>query len=526
MKLALKRSRIFASVLALLLLASLMNACSRGEQKSESATNTVAPGKVVKEFPLLGHLPQDTIGFFTTRSYGKAFEEYARSPWVQLGLTQGGGASPLSAASQLGQGQMGGQFLETFSKMTAQRDSIKALLLYIREKSAEQEGSAFPIFGLIADCKSENVCAAAVSAFEKESGIPVSRDDSGVLTLKIPHQSDGQPEQSLVVYLKQEGARIVASNDKTAIAQHLLTKQESEYVIPEKLLQSVAIDTALDIAWFDFQKFEKLSIAQQELPPEESHLPLYALLTRSFSGNSTQLMRAELKPETLQLPIFKTHSKGEQSPRLFSVSEGLIFEAGLSSAVIKEVIANIPADSGLPASAGTIQIALLDGGAVSPFPAIALAIETNEPAAVKSSLEQILTQSISKGGLPVDTNWMQTEVNGAAVSFIMSPLGIGIFLTETESAVLAATSQTALQTLIAGRSSVQAVKDEQGSLVMGSVDFNELTQAMESVQSSLAMFTGGESLLTPEQMTNLKALGTGKAKVALNGSELEFKAQY
>jgi len=122
--------------------------------------------------------------------------------------------------------------------------------------------------------------------------------------------------------------------------------------------------------------------------------------------------------------------------------------------------------------------------------------------------------------LPV-TNWNSKEILGSNVEFLLTPMGIGLYLTAERGRLLLATSEIGMRSLLAKRGDasqfvtgeslpggIQERTRASSPLVFTYFNSKQAVQLIKSVEASLSMFTGGQQLMPPEQLQEIERMGT------------------
>ncbi|NMC63976.1 MAG: hypothetical protein GYA55_12505 [SAR324 cluster bacterium] len=165
-----------------------------------------------------------------------------------------------------------------------------------------------------------------------------------------------------------------------------------------------------------------------------------------------------------------------------------------------------------------VAIALELSRSGSPFPDIVVAAETEEPQSLLISIERTLSGLLELTGLQLG-QWSTKKINDREARFINSPMGIGIFLATADKSVLLSSSETAL------KNALQSIDSKSGGLLkkLGSstqtyieknqpclllhVDFRKVGELLESLEGTLAAFSGGNSQFDKKRIEDLKQTG-------------------
>lgn len=148
-----------------------------------------------------------------------------------------------------------------------------------------------------------------------------------------------------------------------------------------------------------------------------------------------------------------------------------------------------------------VTLAIRNSNAGSPLPDIFLFIDTEDPKTLAEMLKTAVGQGM--GGMPAQ--WQEMDVEGLKSTYLATPLGIGIYMAEPAGgkSLVVSSSPTGLKdalTTISGKGDSLATKSSpevRGRLAanrdfaLSYINFAELANVIESVKSSVAMFTGG-----------------------------------
>jgi|GEM_PF-5602522 len=186
----------------------------------------------------------------------------------------------------------------------------------------------------------------------------------------------------------------------------------------------------------------------------------------------------------------------------------------------------------------SVAVGLRAGSGASPFPELMVIADSREAAEVMSGLQNQIQAALTQSAMPVSP-WQQKEMAGVQTQFIVSPFGIGAYLAAGGHRVVLASSEKAMQDLIA------ALKDKSKGLLAGALspharslagnsgaqavfygDFESLADALGSLQGSLAMFTGGRGFLDPEQAQALKDMGSITAAASYDKLTLRLQINH
>jgi len=218
---------------------------------------------------------------------------------------------------------------------------------------------------------------------------------------------------------------------------------------------------------------------------------------------------------------------GGAHPGLKRIVNGAVFVTSIDGAVAKAIkaIATAPDATGAQPPAvpfldsfdtlGGATIALRNASGASPFPELVVELASSDAPRLKETIKVATGALSAGGGLPL-SGWQSKKVGALDVDFMASPLGIGIFLGVARDAVIVSTSEGvfadvergAVAAEVPARFDNPSFADDKGPLVLGYLSGQRLATLVESLQTSLAMFTGGQSIVDPATIESFRALGS------------------
>jgi hypothetical protein len=141
-----------------------------------------------------------------------------------------------------------------------------------------------------------------------------------------------------------------------------------------------------------------------------------------------------------------------------------------------------------------LTVGLRNSDSGSPIPEIVLAFESEKRDELAATLESSLGEGMKLTGQ--EAMWMSKDVAGSSTRYFTTLLGVGLFISKpaNSNTVLVTSSERAVKDILtSGGPKLQgptASGNKAGSLYL---NFTEVANVMDSVKSSLAMFTGGAS---------------------------------
>ena len=168
---------------------------------------------------------------------------------------------------------------------------------------------------------------------------------------------------------------------------------------------------------------------------------------------------------------------------------------------------------------GNIGVGVRSAAAENPFPDLLFLAETAKTDETMKIMEEQLDGLVKSFGLPVSP-WTDKEIAGLKTRLIKSPIGVGIFLAPVNGAVVMTSSEQCLgsvaKTATGSESSLEQVipsdfakyLSEASVPAVAYINFSELATMLESLQGTLAAFSGGSTQIDTAQLQELKGMGT------------------
>lgn len=172
-----------------------------------------------------------------------------------------------------------------------------------------------------------------------------------------------------------------------------------------------------------------------------------------------------------------------------------------------------------------------------PFPDFVLVADSSDSVKLESELRSALAASTSGGKLPMSP-WQEKDLSGAKVRFTLTPFGLGIFLGESKGTVIITSSEPAMQEVISSvsdsnktiaasmSSPTRKLFEEKKGPIMYYANLSQMASLIESVQGSLAMFTGGKTSVTKEQIDKIRKMGQLAGVVSFHKEVIEATQEY
>jgi hypothetical protein len=181
------------------------------------------------------------------------------------------------------------------------------------------------------------------------------------------------------------------------------------------------------------------------------------------------------------------------------------------------------------------------GQSLIPAPDLMIVAETSNPDATKSALTGLAGMALGSAGMPAE--WKEKQVQETPTKYIMTPFGLGIYVTSTGKAVLLSSTEAqldaALSSIKSGKSAAVGMSARAGSAVGTEpsiatlyLNFNEVASMIEGMSGMAQMFApqgaGAENqIMDPAQIQNLKQMGTLVGTLSIeDGSIVKLRSFY
>lgn len=301
-----------------------------------------------------------------------------------------------------------------------------------------------------------------------------------------------------------------------------------------------AVGSRFGIGFANFAALSKLAqgAMPQETAPDLNEAPIGMISLGQYAGDAlTTEILAELVPNNEQQKLLINNISRSASNTLldrlpdasavFFILDGQLLrtiqEGAVSDLTAEEKTAFQPALDNLAKVKG-IGIGALPAGRDALVPDIYFTFQADDPAALLAFVKD-QTKDLISTQIPM-ANWLEKDINGTKVHYILTPLGFGLYLASVKDVFVATSTETAMTAVIGSAQNgsttaklfpaTASVISPSTPLVSGYLDFKKIADAVESVQGSMAMFTGGASALNAEEIQNLKRMGSATFGVGVS----------
>ncbi len=518
-----------------------------GCSKKESSSSQASPAANV----LLSRIPKDAQGYITIDTSSEQYENYLKTPWSgDVSLFSEDSAALLEDGTIPGTSASGAQSM------------IKIFKSIMGSKAATDipkgPGVAFVKFSSESNGKAAKIEAGAI--FERKKGGPINAlletTKTELKNEQIALQDeeiDGRKGFSLSTPPPPADSPITSSGKLFIVADDSLLAAGTTREMVSALLKPGAADSVPTLNFSPYFAKTTQALGQRNGEMLFGIIDVAALIDR-MSGLSSG---AEFKPSDIPVQAFafsrsfvstpqdamalSLEAKNDEQKKLINVVEnspatalasnapsGAVFHLQLDAGTIKNVL-KIATEKGsappLPPEVQTqidsikrLGITVKNAEGASLFPALLISAQSTQAESLKNSLKAMLGALGAAQGLPV-AGWQEKSVENVPVSFMQTPIGVGVYVASTSDLLTIASSEEALKgSLLAPKTASASLAGSLPSdfidLMTGAnsvgltfIDFGAAAKLIESSAGTLSMFTGGQPPMEAQKITDLKKLG-------------------
>ncbi len=529
------------------LLASSIFGCSKDSQTT-APTAPVRSNQLLEE-PLLKKLPATAVGFLVSDLTGEGYQKFKTSPWFNEMPLQSAMQELERAGADEAQKKMVealSQFLQKLGALSPDGkstiDQVIRSIVVVADRPSEASNE-FDFAAYLSAAGSTNLKQKLPVLRDALKGIGASISDDSVAgaeafvaLVTIPTEK-GEDSNQLSLHVGAS-EKLLGISDNKALVQNLFAAQESDGLAELKELAEFkraepavrGAESPLFLGFVSTAKFlptlklassEKVergkaaeAASEDENSDEEEHVSEPDFNPREFPVDSLMISQGIDRGIVTRGGVAVTAKTDTQRTVFGALSDGSLPPSAQ----------NLPSDMALALSVDTKSIAKLEpllkeleqnGAAAvlpllktlkgltlglrnsdsgSPIPEIVVALESEKRDELASTLESSLGEGMKLAGQ--EAMWMSKDVAGSSTRYFTTLLGVGLFISKPPSSntVLVTSSERAVKDLLAaGTPKLQGATaggSKAGSLYL---NFSEVANVMDSVKSSLAMFTGGGS---------------------------------
>lgn len=523
-------------------------------------------GEGVLNSSILNALPDSTLGFFVWETSSEGYKSFRQSPWGQPSADS---LDLLKSLKLDAQGDAAKPFVDALktagfiATTPNQPEVVKEGVVFI-----DNAGGKLAAGVLVSAANGANM-KEKLPIFEdafKKQGMTVTKatvEGADAFTIPLPPQAVALRGITSQVYVSATKDNLaITTSDKLAAD---IYKNEGSRGIGKlkstpqfaKAAQNVPSGKSqFSFAYVDVAQLGKsieslAAAAGRRAEIKSDELPVEAVAyTRGMEGALSDTVSVSFQPKSEnQKQVLAELSGGGKSTLLERAPSSVTILIGLDGTTIKAIktaaLANVPPEQ---AEMMGPVLALVDslkgfglgvrapqGGA--PFPDVMLIAESDKAKDLEELLKAQIGMASAMGGMSLGA-WQEKDLAGTKISYTSTPLGIGIYMAQTNGSLVIGSSEQSINDLVsagAGKSEglikklSPATKEAVGtgkSLIVAYSNFEQLGSMIENVSGTVAMFTGGQPPMDAQQMANLKQLGTLTLAINMQDNLLKIQSSY
>ena len=517
---------------------------------------------------LIGYLPANTLAFHYWDFSLPGYQKYKSSNWYNS-------ASSSSLVQSL---QLPGN--DSFSSVV---DILKKNGVSLEDKGLIEEVFAEGALYLLARSATDNTVeveygavtkaknAAQLSNIIKSVKTFADQQQLQPLDLSIPGGSGFSlvlkdkydPKQTVEVFVGQKNDIAAITSKKETLISILSTSKPASPAITntDKYRQAVANIPGFDKLYgFGYADVEQLSSALSAIaqinPDAVKTLkaqPLSSLVYASAMeetpySDALVSFKPDAGPNTLVRQLKQssvadlTNSYGHIPSLMLSVDGQSLYNL-LSLAAQMSEDQSVPLES-FAAFKDISRLSILakvtaPGQSFLPVPELLLAAASNKADDLQTMVKAVATPLLSFAS--PKASWQTKQIGGTTVSYVTTPLNIGVFMAVAKGHLFVTSSEQQLTTLLTGNAKqdttlgaklpakAQGVLALQQSTLNFYLDFSDLVSFMQNMQGMLAAASQNDTLnkaLEPKQLELLRSLGKLTASVSVQENAIRFQTAY
>ena len=319
-------------------------------------------------------------------------------------------------------------------------------------------------------------------------------------------------------------------------------------------------DSSFSSGFFDLKQLVQVLQAYSDNPESAETLKNIPLEGFSFSTAMTDVpenyYRLLYSPENQKSKTwFKAIGASTSADLIATQPSNPILFASLDGSTIRRVkdlsLANLgaakaPYEEQFKALDGITRLSLSAeaaplGQSMLPVPGMLIAIETKNASELRTIVSGLVEQGFGGAGMPAG-NWQTKTIEGTEVKFLITPLGMGVFLATQNNLVIAASTEalisTALKGAASGNSSFAKAMTERTTGVLKEkatvgnlyVNFKEVGSLFENLGGMLSMYapdaTKNGEFLQKDSIENMKKMGVLVGSVTVGKESVDVSTFY
>ena len=538
------RSPITRIVFSLLLSCSIV-ACTKSDSTSDSNASN-AGASTIESHELLTTLPDTSVGFLIWDLDHASFKEFRSSPWgdsaSSLWSGLGGEQGIASSADVIGSSLQKAEFWQALQNHV---QAMAASTFFVPSKSV------MGFFATMQTRSKEDTAALAELIRTELANELFSVSQDGEIYSAIHSGKDISIFYRLTenrMYVASQRAMLTTipnGGPGTGVA-HLTASPAFEKAVK----QLPARDKEYSLVYLNAETL------LEQLPSDVSNQLLVAknipfegiAINRSMREgplDSVAITFSKKAPEQVQFLHRFSQSANltalQSLPKESAIGVGI--DGGIISGLIADVKRNMPdmSQQSLPISTESIESVIsfsLGFEDVAPgalFPSVmfsfVVAPGSNFATELKSS---IATAMQANTGIAMP--WQEKTIEDTPVQYLLTPLGIGVYIASSTTKVFVASSEQAVKKMLlankAGDDFLESFPKSIRTISSDStfaelvVSFPAVATTVRNLSGSLAMFTGGQTLYEEKHLESLESFGLLAASLGFSDDTLLIQNHY
>ena len=527
------------------------NNSSTQSQSIAAATHAKASLTLLSK-PIIELLPETAVGYFVLDTNHPDYTAYLK----KNAGSEGNGAAIQNALATAGNGNQ--ELQDTFKLLTDLSDTLKDSGLLA--KSPEQKGlitqllafvefvpgSPVPSFTIYAQSTAESgeKGTSLKDGYDKllatlqRQGIKADAKNYGTVpghalisqSIKVPLASAQNGDKLILTSLPSNIEKIL-NTDLRKVSETSRSRIQNDSRLPQLTRTVSSANTSFMFGFIDIEKtaaFLKPAAIAAQIPSSViEQLPLLAGAVTIGLNEQNVALLTDARTDS-QKAVLATLDTAGKSASLETQPGDSLVSLKIATAPLSAVIDSLPQEAtGLQASAlkaknipilnksSSATITLRGPSGPFPVPDFALSFETNEAQALSSEIKGLVSTTLSSQGLDNSVTWQKVTIAGVITDNANSPLGMGAYIGAKDKKVIIASSEKLFADLLQASGSTslsnkigQFPNAKLSSFFTAYVDFLGISKAVEQVQSSLALLTGGQNAVDNKSLDSLRALGS------------------
>ncbi len=522
-------------------------------KKGEVGTSNESPLLSEK---MLAKLPSSTAGFTVLDLGGEGYKLLQSSPFnsaanvkksfdafVEKARESGSGDDQTTLERQLALAQKGYEALVKLGVVRADGTYTPELVF------SKVVGFVGPVnddklpldLGFFSEAKTGTNMAeklAIVRNFFTESGLSVTQEKMGSADGLVA-SVEGAPAKFYVAATKTHFAASIRKGDIEGFFSDANTDTLAQLKnAPEfkKAIASLPVSkNAITFTYASVDRMrpllERISSLDEEVAFDPKNVPVESLAGQTvFSSQYSARLNVAVSPRTdSQRKISTVFESGSLSPAATKLPANTALAISFDAKGITKLDSLLEPLQNGPGAEVAAQVRKLNGLTIglrnnnggSPVPDIVLSVDSQNRDELGKLLESSLGMALSMTG--ENTNWMSKEIDGSPTRYFTTLIGAGVYLSypKNSNSLLVGTSENVIRdviasdagkapTLSASLADPQQAQFKSYNLVSAYFNFGRVGDLVDSVKSTLAMFTGGNTELNEAlNSTKLRELGVG-----------------